>query len=587
MVDKDPIVSVVIPTYNRAEFLGAAIDSVLNQKRPGCNFEIIVIDDGSTDDTEKLMAGYKNRVRYYKIKHSGLPAVARNFGAAKAKGDLLAFQDSDDLWAEDKLAKQVPLFDDLGINASYGHAVIMGNSDKPGKQKLVAADKLNNGQAFQALIKENVISTLTVMVRRSIFKALGGFNESQSLRAVEDYELWLRLAASYPGSIKTLNATLAYYRAHKGNISAAGTLLAIERLIAVYDHVWDNGHLDQAQKRSLEAQMAAMHENWSRQQNIEGNTPAISVVMGIYKDRAYVKDAVQSILDQTFKDFELIIVDDGSQDGSYDVVSKFKDPRIRIVRQTNHGLVSVLNKGVRLARAPLIARQDADDLSLPKRFEKELELINQDEQLGVIGTFFKYVDEKSLKPTGVIISGPTKPIDLARNLYFNNPIGHGTALIRKRAITEAGGYSDQYGPNEDYFLWHRLVTAGWKMAIVPDVYYLYRLSSQSISHTQSELQHKFFAQLVDKIWQGPIYSKSFWRIIADNGYYKSLDSPYHGAVCAEYKSHQVKLTFEFLLRGHLLSGYNNFVGALVLHPLGALRLWPTLLWAPIKYLKEH
>jgi hypothetical protein len=75
--------------------------------------------------------------------------------------------------------------------------------------------------------------------------------------------------------------------------------------------------------------------------------------------------------------------------------------------------------------------------------------------------------------------------------------------------------------------------------------------------------------------------------VADNNYYKKLHSPYHGIICGQYKSHQIKLTFELLLRGHLLSGYNNFVGSFLLYPLGAIRLTPTLLWAPIKYIKEH
>src|SRR5205085_8762397 len=140
-----------------------------------------------------------------------------------------------------------------------------------------------------------------------------------------------------------------------------------------------------------------------------------------FRDRAFAGQAVQSILDQTFDDFELIIVDDGSADGSYDVVAQFGDSRIRIVRQTNHGLVDALNTGIRLARAPLIARQDADDISLPNRLERESAWMSGNPECAVVGTFFRYVDEDTLEPTGVTITAVTEHVDIARRMYLDNP----------------------------------------------------------------------------------------------------------------------------------------------------------------------
>jgi len=586
MKSKDPYISVVIPSYNRAGFIVSAIESVLNQKKAPWAYEVIVVDDGSTDDTEKNLKPYENKISYYKIPHSGLPAVARNFGISKAKGELIAFQDSDDIWPDDKLSRQVPLFENPNIVMVYGQAETMNSKGKLEHKKVVEPSKLAGGEKFNSLLKENVISTLTTLVRKSVLNELKGFDESESLKAIEDYELWLRIAANFPNGIAALKNTLAFYRVHDQNISSADAVAAIERLITVYNSIWECDFLSKPQKLALEKQLTDMHENWSRQQNIEGNTPKVSVVMGIYKDKPYVAKAVQSILDQKFRDFEFIIIDDGSQDGSYDVVSKFKDPRIRLIRQTNHGLVSVLNKGVRLARAELVARQDADDISLPNRLKKELGWISADQKRAVVSTFFKYVDHKTLKPTGITITSVTKHLDIARHMYFDNPIGHGAALIRKRAIVDVGGYSDNYGPNEDYDLWRRIVAAGWEVGLIPEVYYLYRLSPGGISSTNQEAQHRLFAKLVKDIWQGPIYAKPFWRIIGDASYYKRLNSPFRSKVYRQYKSHQVRLTFEFLIHGQLLNGYNNFVGALCLYPASAIRLWKTLLWAPIKYMRE-
>jgi glycosyltransferase involved in cell wall biosynthesis len=325
-----------------------------------------------------------------------------------------------------------------------------------------------------------------------------------------------------------------------------------------------------------------MHENWSRQATLDGKVPAVSVVMSVYRDRAYVERAVQSILDQSFRDFELIVVDDGSDDGSYDLVAAFDDPRIRILRQTNHGLVDALNAGVRLARAPLVARQDADDISLPDRLERELEWMDANPDCAVVGTFFRYVDEETLEPTGVTITSVTKHLDIVRHMYFDNPIGHGTTLIRRHAVVDVGGYSGKYGPNEDYDLWRRIVAAGGQVALIPHVHYLYRLNSSGVSSTTREVQHRLFADLVKEIWRGQIHDKSVWRIVQDNRYYKHLDSPFRHTVHQQYKGHQIRLTWEFLSRRHVRAGLNAFVGALLIAPGPALHLAKALLWAFVR-----
>ena len=573
-------ISVVIPSYNRSGFIKDAVDSVLNQKG-ALDLDIVVVDDGSTDDTEAVLKPYHKKIRYFKLPHSGLPAVARNFGIAKARGELIAFQDSDDQWPLDKLSLEAPIFDDPKVIMTYGHAKIMDSGGKISSKNVVAPSKLKNGESFSSLIKENVVSTLTVMVRKDALEAVGGFNESERLRAVEDYELWLRLAAKYPKGLRSIDKILAYYRVHDSNISSADDSLSVERLINVYDCMWENRQLTDAQRASLENQIFAMQENWSRLKNEAGEQPPISVVMGIYKDEVHVRKAIQSILEQTYPNFEFIIIDDGSQDKSAEIAASFEDPRIRIIHQVNHGLVYTLNQGVKLARAELIARMDADDISLPSRFEKELAWITADSRRGVVGSFFAYIDEKTSSPTGTVITSPTKHIDLWRNMYFNNPIGHGSTLIRRQAIIEAGGYRDNYGPNEDYDLWRRIVQ-NWEIGQIPEVLYWYRLSSGGISSTKQKLQHKLFAELVRDIWKGPIVAKSVKSIVKDAYFYAHLDSQFKRTVYHQYVDHQARLAFEFLIHGRLRTGYKTAFSLLFLKPSKFIRLWKILLWAPIK-----
>ena len=575
MIDK-PYVSVVIPTHNRAAFIVAAIESVLAQEGSAWPYEIVVVDDGSTDDTEQVLVPYANTIRYVKIDHSGLPATARNVGIAEARGELVAFLDSDDLWSKDKLAQQVPVFDDPAVTLSYGQAEKIYGNDPTPRGSVVEPAKLSRGRAFRSLLQENVISTLTTAVRRSALIQVGGFDESPGLRGVEDYELWLRLTATFPKGIVSIPTILALYRVHDDGLGSTSSLDAINRLVAVYDSVWRCDVLTTEQRSALEVQLVQMHENWSRQQTRDGNVPAISVVMSLYRDQAFAGEAVQSILDQTFRDFELVVVDDGSDDGSYEAVAAFTDRRIRTVRRMNHGLVDALNTGIRLARAPLIARQDADDVSLPNRLEQEFAWMSANPKCSLVGTFFRYVDAQTLEPTGVTIASVTKHLDIARNLYFDNPIGHGTALIRRQAIANVGGYSDRWGPNEDYDLWRRIVAAGGEVALLPTVHYLYRLNPSGISSTTQELQHRLFGDLASEIWRGPVYFKSLLRIALDNRYYKRLDSPFRQAVHEQYKSHQIRLTTEFLSRGYRYSALHTFLGALLIAPASATRLGKSL-----------
>jgi len=577
---KKPDVSVIIPTYNRSAFIKAAVNSVLNQKGDW-QIEVIVVDDGSTDNTEAVLQAYKDKIRYFKIPHSGLPAVARNFGIKKANADLVALQDSDDIWLSDKLNSQLPLFEDGSVVLVYGNSWLMDEAGKTKRKLVVQKQKINFGQQFNKLVEENVISTLTVVARKEAIGSVGGFDEARTVRAIEDYELWLRISAKYPGGIKCLDKAVASHRAHSNNISSQGELQGVEQLLNVYTHVSGKG-LGQSERLAIERQLEIMQENWSRIKSMASEVPAVSVVMSVYNGGRFLKPAIDSVLKQSFKDFEFIIIDDGSSDESLEVIRSYEDNRIRLISQLNHGLVYSLNLGVRVARAEFIARQDADDISLPKRFDKELAWLRENPRRGVVSSFVRYIEEKTSKPTGTVITFPTKHADLVRHMYFNNPIAHGAAMIRRAAITEAGYYRDIYGPNEDYDLWHR-IAAKWQVGVIPEILYDYRLSAGGISSTNNEIQKQFFQKLIDDIWKGPLQKKSFLAIMRDAWFYRYLDSPYRVKVYNQYKGEQIRLSFDLLLRGYLLEGYKTSLAAILLVPFEAIRLWRTWLWAPIKY----
>ena len=223
-------VSVVIPTHNRANYLPLAIESVLTQKP--APLELIVVDDGSSDDTEAVVERYGDRVVYRKIANSGRPAIPRNVGIELARGELVAFQDSDDEWAPGKLERQLPFMSGESVAFSYGNAGFMSSSGEHNRETVIEEAQAKRGRVFTDLLQTNFISTLTVVARRDALIAAGGFNEAPELRGVEDYELWLRLSRA--GTIEYVPGTLGYYRRHDGNIGAPSHRDALLQLRSVY-----------------------------------------------------------------------------------------------------------------------------------------------------------------------------------------------------------------------------------------------------------------------------------------------------------------------------------------------------------------
>ncbi len=183
--------SVIIPTYNRASFIEKTIYSVLNQTYP--NFELIIIDDGSTDNTEDIVKSIlDNRIRYYKTEN-GERAKARNFGAKVSKGDYVNFLDSDDMLLLNHLEEALKL-----ISIHESAEIFHLNFDiRDEDEKILLKPKILNGDLNLQLVKKgNLLSSNGVFIRKDI-AVLYPFNEDRALSASEDYELWLRLAARY------------------------------------------------------------------------------------------------------------------------------------------------------------------------------------------------------------------------------------------------------------------------------------------------------------------------------------------------------------------------------------------------------
>jgi glycosyltransferase involved in cell wall biosynthesis len=212
-------------------------------------------------------------------------------------------------------------------------------------------------------------------------------------------------------------------------------------------------------------------------------SPLVSVVLPVHDGERFLGEAVESVLSQTLRDFELVVVDDGSTDGTQDVLAAVGDRRLRVVARPHRGLVAALNAGIAVASAPYVARMDADDVSEPQRLERQVELLEQRARAGMTATWVAVVDEEGSELRRHVL--PPEHADLVRRLLLRNPFQHGSVLLRRDALEAAGGYRGDYGANEDYDLWRRLARS-WELACVPEVLYRYRVHAAAVTQTDPD-----------------------------------------------------------------------------------------------------
>jgi len=244
------ILSIIIPVYNREKYIKDCIESVLNQKNPGCKYEVIVVDDGSTDNTPRILSEFKGKIIYKRIENSGRPSVPRNIGLKLAKGELVAFQDSDDIWINSKLRVQLKDFKTDYI-LSYANAVVVDENRNLLDRNVIDNKQAYSGNIFKYLLKENFVSTLTVIANKKIMLDLGGFNESKNY--LEDYDMWLRM--SLLGKFIYTPKVLAEYRIHQNNISSGSEkadLQMMYRLMNKLSKFTDGSNNELVKKRKIE-----------------------------------------------------------------------------------------------------------------------------------------------------------------------------------------------------------------------------------------------------------------------------------------------------------------------------------------------
>jgi glycosyltransferase involved in cell wall biosynthesis len=245
---------------------------------------------------------------------------------------------------------------------------------------------------------------------------------------------------------------------------------------------------------------------------INKKTPKVSVIMPAYNSEKYIGEAIESILNQTFTDFEFIILNDGSTDNTAKIIKEYakKDKRIRFINnKKNRGIVGVLNQGLDLATGKYIARMDSDDISLPERFEKQIKYMEQHPECGVLGTWFHMFGNKDY-----IITNRPKILDILKILHGYS-VGHPTVMIRKSVIDKYEfRYKNDYKYCEDYELWSRMIFVT-EIHNLQEVLLNYRWSGDNISVVHSEKQQELTEKVRQNILNKITQDKNIQDILKD------------------------------------------------------------------------
>ncbi len=219
--------------------------------------------------------------------------------------------------------------------------------------------------------------------------------------------------------------------------------------------------------------------------------PSVSVVMPVYNAGVFLAPAVESILAQDFHEFEFVIIDDGSTDKSPKLLQAFArlDSRIRVISRPNTGIVKALNDGLQAARAPFVARMDADDLSMSGRLRRQFDYLKAHEQCVAVGSRILLIDTEGWPICEMCQERTHEEIDSANLRGGGSAMNHPSVMFRTVAVRAIGGYRAELIYAEDLDLWLRLAEVG-RLYNLPDVLLRYRMHAKSISHARSLEQHR-------------------------------------------------------------------------------------------------
>jgi len=562
-----PGVSVVIPAYNYARFVSAAIESVLAQSYPAV--EVIVVDDGSTDNTREVVAAYLPRVRYLHQANAGLPA-ARNAGIRAASHPFVAFLDADDKWMPDMLAKNMAAFgglsDDFALVACRD--ICVGAPGSPLNNKMIALPDSREITVRDLLLMTR-FSPSAVVAKREVFEQCGYFDPA--LRSSEDRDMWIRIAARR--RLMLIGDILVQVLKHGDNMSKNCDRMR-QSMATILQKAWVASAVPQSERmfwrkvqaftsyqgalllnapRRREALREMLRSVWlwpfftnPRELNepwffrlrstlrfflpaasirstaqsfslpasssLAASTsapPGVSVIIPTYNYGHFLAESIESALSQTYPNVEVIVVDDGSTDDTHQVVKKFL-PRVRYLHQPNRGVSAARNAGLQVATHPFVSFLDADDKWLPDMLAK------------VMATFVQLPPEFALVACQAVRFGlpgqklnnkslrQFTPMEVTlRDLLLLNRFPPSATVIRREAFSECGAFDSTLSTCEDRDMWIR-IAARRRLLMLNDPLVRLRLHTDNASKKADRTENNIKSVLRKVVAANLVPAQEWW-----------------------------------------------------------------------------
>lgn len=466
-----PLVSVIIPTFNRGPFIGQAITSVLNQTYE--NIELFVIDDGSSDDTEAVATSFDDtRLHFVKLAKNVGRSAARNVGLTAAKGRFITFLDSDDYYLPEKVERQIDFLEkhpEFGM--VYTASACFTDEASPIFQHY-RAPVFGDIYSEIAFFKPLTITLPTVMLRREVLDTVGGFDERMS--RFEDTDMWRRISRRF--RIGAIDEVTCHIRTHEGNLASAFDPISFEVAIDFYlakireeDKDIDPLVFAAGARRLYLLYGSALlsmpgTEDFAAKLIDKGRhlfQPLVSIIIPVYNGGDYLRQAIDSALAQTYANFEIVVVNDGSTDGGRtERILESYGNSIRYVTQPNGGCSSALNRAVREAHGDFISWLSHDDLMAPAKIERQIECLARQtdpRSCVVYGEYSVFYGDDPVASDVPAVDIPVVRPEHFRYFLTTRNILHGcTLLIPRRSLIEHGLFEESLKTVLDFDLWFKL-----------------------------------------------------------------------------------------------------------------------------------
>lgn len=498
-LQNNPKVTILIPVYNGSNFIKQAIQSAINQTYK--NIEILVINDGSTDNgkTEKVIKEFGDKVKYIKKENGGV-ASALNLGIKEATGEYIAWLSHDDIYLPNKIEKEIKALEKLEDK----NTIIFSNFELIDENGITFSTtnftkNIRKEKFCQGIypVLKGAVNGCSILIPKICFEDAGYFKEE--LKTTNDYEMWIRLFSKYPSYF--IEDAIIKYRIHPNQDTNKNPVY-----ISECNELWKNIinslsentvknwgfdifnvymtlYIQMKNSKFNEAAKLAYEKAKSIYEKI---IPKVSIAMPCYNSSKYLGKAIESILEQTYCNFELIIVDDKSTDNTMEQIKQYaeKDFRIKVLsNEFEKGVSGAMNTAIKHSTGQYFTRMDSDDISALTRIENQVNFLESNKKYGVCSVNISMIDE-----LGNIYNEnvyPDSKIPHEWTFLWTNPIPNAPCMYRTNIIKDNNILFSNLKTAEDYeFLSHIIVKN--KVYMLPEALYLYRHTTNSLFNSNLE-----------------------------------------------------------------------------------------------------